>query len=133
MKYVLMKICAATSMVLIMGCESIITDIIIFTTSRVLEVHDIKPFRVIFNPSLVPEIELKGALIHSATIIHKVETIVDGKIMKIIFHGALVSKWDTKKHTGYVDHKFTIPDSVVVVTFGSKETILWERSPRRVE
>jgi hypothetical protein len=124
MKQKLVKICALLFTILLMGCTYIVTIL----TSRVLEVDDIKPFRIIFNSTPIPEVKLEGALLHSAIVIHKTESFIDGKVMSIVFHGALVTTWDTEKRTGFVDHKFTIPNSVDVIVFGNKKTIIWERN-----
>jgi hypothetical protein len=106
------------------GCGAIIISF----TSRVFEIDDYDIFSVhYFSSTSNVEVSLEGTVRHSAMGVYKIETRHVGKTLQVITHGALVNKYAPDEVKGVLDYKLSVPDSIETVTFGEKNTIIWNK------
>jgi hypothetical protein len=120
------RLCLIALATIFSGCAAIE----IAFTSRVFEVDDVGSFKMRYQSSVPVEIRLTDIAMtrHSAMGVSKIDVIQVREELRIIFYGAFSGGYAGKTLIWPIDYIcITIPDTVDLVTFGNKRTVLWNR------
>ena len=95
----------------------------VIDSNMILETKDIQFFNVKQIDGSPVVIEISGLVFHSSLGIEKIKTATSDHALQVLVYLAPA----TRRHSGNLDYRLTIPESINRVVFGSDKTVIWER------